>query len=60
MNEMTNTEKERNIRTAFVALDAIQLLVDRGLGGLNTESCFSHIRELIRNIENAPIKNRRR
>lgn len=58
MTSQTQTEHDRAERTAYVAIDAIQLLCDRGYGGLDTERAFEHIRALLSMIEGIPIRTR--
>lgn len=59
MKPLTETERNRYERTAYVALDAVDRLVGQGLGGEMTERALSAIRELITEIQNAPSKARR-
>lgn len=58
MNSMTQSEYDRDIRTAYVALDAIQRLCDRGHGGLQTERCFEQIRAIMDKLESIPKRRR--
>jgi hypothetical protein len=59
MKAMTPSEQQKNVRTAYVALDAVDRLVGRGLGGRDTEQALEAIRELIKKIDNAPVAERK-
>lgn len=58
MTSQTQTEHDRAEWTAYVAIDAVQLLCDRGYGDVNTERAFEHIRALLQKIESIPIRRR--
>jgi len=58
VSSQTQTQYDRAIRTAYVALDAIQSLCDRGYGSETTERAFEQIRALIRKIESIPIRRK--
>ena len=58
-NTQTQTEYDRNIRTAYVAMDAMQALVDRGLvESLLIQKAMESIRGVINEIEAKPIRTR--
>lgn len=59
MSTQTQSEYDRNIRTAYVAIDAMQRLCDRGAGSSCIERAMAAIREVINEIENTPIRTRR-
>lgn len=56
--KLTQTQKDRYERTAYVALDAIDRLVGQGLGSEKTERALEAIREIIASIQNAELKTR--
>ena len=58
-NTQTQTEYDRNIRTAYVAMDAMQNLVDRGLIESSLiQKAMESIRAVINEIESKPIRTR--
>ena len=58
MTTQTQTEYDRNIRTAYRAIDAMQTLADRGVGSSAVERAMEHIRTVINEIESTPIRTR--
>ena len=58
MAKQTQTEYDRNIKTAYRAIDAMQLLADRGVGSSRVERAMEAIREVINEIESTPIRQR--
>jgi len=50
MNTQTQTEYDRNIRTAYVAMDALQTLCDRGAGSARIARAIESVREVISEI----------
>lgn len=54
----TQTEYDRNIRTAYVAMDALQALCDRGAGTDAIARTMEKVREVIEEIEARPIRRR--
>ena len=58
MKTQTQTEYDRNIRTAYVAIDAMQTLADRGAAGSRIERAMEAIREVINEIEGTPVRSR--
>lgn len=57
----TQTEYDRNIRTAYVAMDAMQALVDRGLvDSSRIQRAMESIRAVINEIEAKPIRSRKK
>lgn len=59
MIALTQSQKDRYERTAYVALDAVDRLVGHGLGGNASQKALDAIRELLSEIENAPLKARK-
>lgn len=60
-NTQTQTEYDRNIRTAYVAMDAMQALIDRGLvESSRIQKAMESIRAVISEIESTPIRERKR
>jgi hypothetical protein len=60
MKTQTQAEYDRNIRTAYVAMDALQSLVDRGLiDSDRIAKAMASIREVINEIESTPIRTRK-
>jgi len=60
MKSQTQTEYDRNIKTAYRAIDAMQTLADRGVGSSTVERAMEHIRAVISEIENTPIRSRKK
>lgn len=58
MATQTQTEYDRNIRTAYRAIDAMQMLIDRGVGCGRVERAMDAVREVISEIESTPIRIR--
>ncbi len=58
MATQTQTEYDRNIRTAYVAIDALQTLADRGAGSSRVELAMEAVRAVIGEIEATPIRKR--
>ena len=60
MVTQTQTQYDRNIRTAYVAIDAMQSLADRGAlpGSSCIERAMEAIREVISAIDSTPIRTK--
>lgn len=56
--QLTESEQKKYERKAYAALDAIDHLVGKGLGGYKTENALAAIREIINEIQAAEIKAR--
>lgn len=59
MTYNTQAKKDKDERTAYVAMDAIQRLCDRGnfRGSLNIDKSFTAIRSVINDIKAATVRS---
>ena len=54
----TQTEQNRAEKTTYVAIDAIIRVCDMGYGDGETEHALEHLRNVLSNIRNIPVRRR--